>query len=121
MGQGPTCAYPPQTEPRVATWQQSVSHAMVGGLSAEADTLCPQHNLLLALGIISAPDYHGRRMAQRHSWMRWPMASRHSASATICANFVVRAGRAPIGVARALRREAATHVDTLLVRDIDME
>lgn len=80
--------------------------------------LCAQQpELLLALGVLSSPDYHGRRMAQRHSWMRWPNVGRFNDSA-ICATFVVRAGGAPLGVATALRREAATHGDTLLVSDI---
>ena len=80
-------------------------------------TLCPQRELLLALGIVSAPDYHGRRMAQRHSWMRWPSVG-HFEGASTCATFIVRAGHAPHGIATALRREAAVHGDTLLVHDI---
>lgn len=79
--------------------------------------LCQQPDLLLALGIVSAPDYHGRRMAARHSWMRWPSVGQR-ATASTCAQFIVRAGGAPIGTLRALRREAKVHGDTLLVQAI---
>ena len=79
--------------------------------------VCSQQDLVLALGIISAPDYFGRRLAQRHSWMRWAnvgQGDRH----TVCASFVVRAGDPPRGVATALQREAEIHGDMLLVRSI---
>ena len=78
---------------------------------------CPQADLLLALGIVSAPDYHGRRMAQRHSWMRWSNVG-HGPSDSVCASFVVRAGAAPVGMANALRREARVHGDVLLMHSI---
>ena len=90
--------------------------ADVGGPSAAA-RLCPQPDLLLALGIVSAPDYHMRRMAQRHSWMRWPNVG-HFDGAAICASFIVRAGNAPAVIASALRREADAHGDMLLVSEI---
>ena len=78
---------------------------------------CPQSEVLVALGILSAPDYHIRRMAQRHSWMRWPNVGRFDGAA-MCVSFVVRAGGAPRGVAQALKREASVHGDMLLVADI---
>ena len=79
---------------------------------------CSQNrDLVLALGVISAPDYHGRRMAQRHSWMRWPNVG-HGDGHTVCGSFVVRAGDAPRGVATALLREADVHGDMLLARSI---
>ena len=79
--------------------------------------ICRQKDLLLALGIVSAPDYHGRRLAQRHSWMRWPNVG-HDGEAQICGTFVVRAGRAPRGVSTALQREAVVHNDMLLATAI---
>ena len=87
-------------------------------LDDTASTLvCPQASLVVALGIISAPEYHGRRLAQRHSWMRWPNVG-HGEGQTICASFVVRAGDAPLVAAAKLQREADVHGDLLLVRSI---
>ena len=86
-------------------------------MPAAAPLLCAQSELLLAIGIVSAPDYHPRRMAQRHSWMRWPSVGHHEGAST-CATFIVRAGNAPPDVARALQRETDAHGDTLLVRSI---
>lgn len=80
-------------------------------------SVCRQEALTLAVGIVSPPENHGRRLAQRHSWMRWPNVGQ-SLDATCCATFIVRAGHAPRGVASALLREAAVHDDTLLVRSI---
>jgi hypothetical protein len=79
--------------------------------------VCAQQGLVLALGIISAPDYSGRRLAQRHSWMRWPNVG-HGDGHAVCGAFVVRAGAAPRRVATALQREADVHRDTLLVPSI---
>ena len=86
-------------------------------LDSGGSHVCTQQNLVVALGIISAPSYHGRRMAQRHSWMRWSNVGQ-SGAATICSSFVVRAGDAPRGITTALQREADVHGDLLLVRSI---
>lgn len=74
-------------------------------------------DLVLALGVVSAPDYHARRMAQRHSWMRFPEVGRF-VGAAVCSSFVVRAGGAPRRVEAALSREAIAHGDTLLVPSV---
>ena len=71
--------------------------------AASSALLCSQPDLVLALGIVSAPSHHGRRMAQRHSWMRWPNVG-HREGAAICGAFIVRSGGAPFGIATALPR-----------------
>ena len=78
-------------------------------------SICPQHDLLLAIGIVSAPKFFGRRMAQRESWLRW-LNGRDKLEATICASFVVRATGAP--KALALKREAKVHGDMLLIKSV---
>ena len=77
--------------------------------------LCPQRDLLLAIGIIGTPRFIGRRMAIRESLMRWPNVGHHS-DAEVCAAFIVRAGGAP--KALQLEREARTQGDMLLVESV---
>jgi len=78
--------------------------------------VCPLPVLLLALGFLSAPVFHGRRLAQRWSWMWWPIVGQSITRAAICGSFVVLAGGAPRGMATALQREADVHTDMLLVQ-----
>ena len=76
---------------------------------------CASDNLVLATGILSAPQFHGRRTLLRHSWLQWPNVGR---SAPICAAFVVRAGGLASADAAALAREATVHSDMLRIRSI---
>ena len=54
-----------------------------------ADPTCASDNLLLAAGILSAPQHAERRSAQRRTWLSYPNVGR---SAPICPLFVVRSG-----------------------------
>ena len=53
-----------------------------------ADPTCASDNLLLAAGILSAPQHAERRSAQRRTWLSYPNVGR---SAPICPLFVARA------------------------------
>ena len=76
-----------------------------------------KQQLLLAVGIISTPQFHHRRTLLRHSWLRSDNVGREHNKA-ICASFVVRAGGIQGSTATDLRREATVHKDVLLVRSI---
>ena len=54
-----------------------------------ADPTCASDNLLLAAGILSAPQHAERRSAQRRTWLSYPNVGR---LAPICPLFVVRSG-----------------------------
>ena len=79
-----------------------------------AGPICRQRSLVLALGTISPPSFGHRRIAQRHTWMRWPNVGTDGAAA-VCSVFVVRAGGPPPPrVAATLARESKTYRDVLL-------
>ena len=77
--------------------------------------ICPQLELQLAIGIVSAPRFVARRMAQRESWLQWPNIG-HRADAGVWAAFVVRSGGAFETLQ--LAREASAQRDMLLVESI---
>ena len=64
---------------------------------------------LLALGIISAPQYLERRLGTRHSWLQWPNVK----SGRVYARFVVRSGHAPHWLAQLLAAEQERYHDML--------
>ena len=78
---------------------------------------CPNQPFLLALGILSAPGYHGRRMAQRHSWMRWPHVG-STVGKEICAKFIIGLVGLRMALQTTCERELAAHSDMLLVQAI---
>ena len=63
---------------------------------------------LLAIGIISPPEFENRRLGVRESWMRYPNVGQ-----SFDVRFVLRTGGAPTALARALERENATYRDIL--------
>ena len=65
---------------------------------------------LIAMGIVSAPEYLERRAACRTSWMRWPNIGK-----AFHVYFVVRARGAPSSVSELLRLEHEAHGDVLRV------
>ena len=75
---------------------------------------CAKEQLLLATGIISAPQFHGRRSLLRHSWLLSPNVVPRS-TAPVCAMFVIRSGGMRGSEGALLRREAHAHKDVLLL------
>ena len=70
--------------------------------------------LLLAAGIVSAPEYLERRVGSRESWLKWPNVCRSGCALTV--RFVVRAGGAlPAAVDWLLAQEERAHGDMLRV------
>lgn len=76
---------------------------------------CRQHDLLLALGSISPPEYTARRMAQRLTWMT---SDDVGPSGSICAMFIMRTGMMPQPLMLAAERESAVYGDMLLANTI---
>ena len=69
--------------------------------------------LLLAMGIVSAPEYLERRAASRATWLTWSNVC-HSGCA-FRAQFVVRAAGAPPSIDRLLQTEQTAYGDILRV------
>jgi hypothetical protein len=67
---------------------------------------------LVAMGIVSAPEYIERRAASRASWLRWENVGPGRAFSV---HFVVRAQDAPSWIDRLLAEEHASHGDVLRV------
>lgn len=67
---------------------------------------------LVAMGIVSAPEYLERRAACRASWLQWPNVGPGRAFSV---HFVVRALHAPAWIDRLLREEHRQHADVLRV------
>lgn len=63
---------------------------------------------LIAMGIVSAPTYLDRRVANRASWMRWPNVGPRR---PLLVNFVVRASGAPAWLGKLLALEQSAHGD----------
>lgn len=72
----------------------------------------PRAATLVAMGIVSAPEYLERREACRASWLRSPNVGRGRA---LSVHFVVRALHAPASIDQLLRLEHAAHGDVLRV------
>ena len=70
------------------------------------------NDALLALGILSAPNFISRRAAIRATWMRWPNVGEGQ---PIHALFVVRSLHAPTDLERSLSREQTAYGDMLRV------
>ena len=79
-------------------------------MSASADAVAAAP--LVAIGIVSAPEYLERRAACRASWLGWPNVGPGRA---LTVHFVVRALHAPASVDRLLQLEQAAHGDVLRV------
>lgn len=77
------------------------------------DPTCASDKLLLAAGILSAPQHAERRSAQRRTWLSYPNVGR---SAPICPLFVVRSGGLERGhwQRQKLQRESGRSGDLLL-------
>ena len=67
---------------------------------------------LVAMGIVSAPEYLERRAACRGSWLRYPNVG---AGKAITVSFVVRSLGVPAQIDQLLRLEQAAHSDILRV------
>lgn len=79
--------------------------------------LCRQQSPLIALGILSPPEYVSRRLTQRYTWMRYENVG-HDGHAAICALFVVRTGGAPARLSAAMTRESSVYGDMLFAADV---
>jgi len=62
---------------------------------------------LLALGILSAPEFVHRRMAVRASWLRWPEVT----EGQVAARFAVRCLGAPVWLEQVLQAETSRYAD----------
>ncbi len=62
---------------------------------------------LLAIGILSAPEFVQRRMAVRASWLRWPEVT----EGQVAARFAVRCLGAPVWLEQVLQAETSRYAD----------
>ena len=72
-----------------------------------------QADLLLAAGIVSAPEYIERRIGSRESWFHWPNVCLTGCSITV--RFVVRAAHAQTGINWLLQKEQQAYGDIVRV------
>jgi hypothetical protein len=70
-------------------------------------------DLLVALGIVSAPEYIERRAGSRATWLTWPNIC--AAGCAFRAQFVVRMRDAPPSVVQVIEKEEHDHSDVLRV------
>ena len=70
-------------------------------------------DLLVALGIVSAPEYIERRAGSRATWLTWPNIC--ASGCAFRAQFVVRMRDAPPSVVQVIEKEEHDHSDVLRV------
>ena len=71
-----------------------------------------QTPLLLAVGVVTAPEFTQRRMALRGSWLRWPNVGPGRA---VVVRFVLRSSGAPMWLDERMREEQRAYGDLLRV------